>query len=168
MIGELEKELVEKKKYFTQKEFSEIISISQSSPGVIIINSAMIIGYRLGGVIASFFAALGAVLAPFIFIFLISIYFFDIRNSKIVSKILQGIRAASVGIILASAVSMLKKAHKEWKISFVFTLISFMLIAVFKVEIFVSLLISASLVYFISIFKKVDKLWLYYLGVFLK
>ncbi|MBE7090246.1 MAG: chromate transporter, partial [Clostridiales bacterium] len=49
MIAILQKEFVEKKKWLEMEEFADIISIAESTPGPIAINSSTYIGYKLAG-----------------------------------------------------------------------------------------------------------------------
>ncbi len=146
--GNEEKELVENKKWYTEEEFLDIIAISQSSPGPIVVNAAMVIGTRRIGVLGGLLSVLAAILPPFIIIYLVSMFFFDLRNNTYVVKMLLAIRPAVIGIIFASALRLSKMSLKKNKKSIIFTALSFSLIVFFQFKT-VSALVSAALVAFV-------------------
>ena len=74
MIGVMQTELVEKKKYVSTDEFLNLIGIAESTPGPLAINSATYIGYKCAGFFGSLFATLGVVLPSFIVIYIISFF----------------------------------------------------------------------------------------------
>lgn len=111
MIPLIQAEVVEKNKWLSNDEFLDTIAISQSLPGAIAVNSSLFIGYRLGGVLGSIVCGIGVVLPSFIIILMISIYFYKLRNNKMVDKVFLGIRPAVVALI-SSAVYKLSKASK--------------------------------------------------------
>ncbi|PID82974.1 MAG: chromate transporter [Clostridiales bacterium] len=143
MLPLIEKELVDKKKWYNEEEFLEIISISQSSPGPIVINAAMTIGTRRMGFIGGLISVIAAVLPAFSIIFFLSIYFFEFRNKPIAIKMFKSIRPAVVGIILASAIRLTKLVSKKNYKILIITVISFSLIIVLDFKTVYALLISA-------------------------
>ncbi len=148
MLPLIQKELVEKKGWYTEEEFLDIIAISQSSPGPIVVNAAMVIGTRRLGFLGGLLSVLAAILPPFAIIYLVSIFFFDLRKNPYVVKMLLAIRPAVIGIIFASALRLSKMSLKKSKKSIVFTILSFALIVFFHFNT-VSALVSASLVAYV-------------------
>ena len=69
MISQIKEIIVEKKKWITEEELLEIITIVESTPGPIAINMATYIGYKQKKVLGSVFSTLGVVLPSFIIIF---------------------------------------------------------------------------------------------------
>lgn len=115
MIPLIEKEVVDKKKWVDSKDFIDMLAMAQSSPGVIAINTAVFLGYKMKGFRGSLAAALGCALPSFIFILLIATFFIDIRSNAIVEKIFKGIRPAVVALIAAPLWNMAKSAKITWK-----------------------------------------------------
>ena len=72
MIPLIEKEVVEVKRWLTKEDFLDIIALSQSLPGILAINVAIFVGYRLKGTRGSLVTALGTALPSFLIILLIA------------------------------------------------------------------------------------------------
>ncbi len=143
MLPLIEKELVHNKHWYDEEEFLEIIAISQSSPGPIVVNAAMTIGTRKLGVLGGLLAVIGAVIPAFTIIYVASIFFFDFRNNEIASKMFSAIRPAVIGIIFASAIRLAVMSSKKNPKSLIITLISFTLIIVLSFSTIYALLLSA-------------------------
>ena len=71
MIAQIKEIIVEKKKWITEEELLEIITIAESTPGPIAINMATYIGYKREKILGSIAATLGVILPSFIIIFFI-------------------------------------------------------------------------------------------------
>ena len=91
MLPFIQKEIVEKNDWISSTEFTDIIGISQMTPGPVAINSATFVGYKINGVIGSIVATLGVITTSFILVIIINIkiyldyqYHFKFRqdNSK--------------------------------------------------------------------------------------
>ena len=100
MIPLIEKEVVERRRWIEREEFTEMLTLAQSAPGPISINSAVFVGYKtlgLGGMIT---AVLGTVIPSFVVILLVAMFFTDIRENPTVERIFRGIRPAVVSLIV--------------------------------------------------------------------
>jgi len=64
--------------WVTASEFSKLVAISQITPGPIAINSATFVGYRVAGVLGSFFATLGIFVPAFFITMIVSQFFYKI------------------------------------------------------------------------------------------
>jgi chromate transporter len=111
MISIIEREVVEKNRWISQTEMFDILSISESTPGPISVNTATFVGYRVAGFWGSFFATLGLTLPSFLVILLISFFYKTFLSWTIVQAAFLGIRAGVV-ILLIDAVLKLKKIVK--------------------------------------------------------
>ncbi len=143
MLPLIQKELVEKKKWYNEDEFLEIIAISQSSPGPIVVNAAMTIGTRRVGLFGGLLSVLAAIIPAFTIIYIVSIFFFDFRNEPSVVKMFLAVRPAVIGIIFASALRLSKMALKKRPKSILITGISFLLIVVLGFNTVYALITSA-------------------------
>ena len=72
MLPFIQKEVVESNGWISMSEFTDIIGISQMTPGPVAINSATFVGYKIDGVLGSIFATLGVVTTSFILVTIIS------------------------------------------------------------------------------------------------
>ncbi len=111
MVAVFERELVEKKKWLSDDEFTDIIAIAESTPGPIAINSATYVGYKRAGVLGSFFATLGVVLPSFSIILVISLFFDRFLELEYVNYAFRGIQVCVAFLILSAGIKMAKKLN---------------------------------------------------------
>ena len=69
MLSMIEREIVERKGWIDREEFMNMIALAQAAPGLIAVNSAIFIGWRIGGWRGVIATVLGAVLPSFFIIF---------------------------------------------------------------------------------------------------
>lgn len=100
------RESVKSNDWLTDEAFSDMIAISESTPGPIMVNAATYIGNTQGGISGAAAATFGVVLPSFIIIILISAFLKKAMNSKPVSSVLSGIKPCLAGIILATGLYM--------------------------------------------------------------
>ena len=112
MIALLENEFVSEKKWLTADEFLEIISIGESTPGPIAINSATYIGYRIAGFWGSFVSTLAMCIPSFTVIYVISLFFDKFLSLKLVQYAFEGIKVCVVYLIFTAGMKMIKKTEK--------------------------------------------------------
>lgn len=111
MIPIIQQEVVDKNNWIKEEEFIDTISIAQSSPGPIAVNSSIFVGYKIKGFLGAVVAALGTVLPSFITILLIARFFYQFRDNTIISKIFQGIRPAVVALIFSAVYRLIYKSQ---------------------------------------------------------
>ena len=119
MIPLIQREVVQVRKWMSPKEFIDMLALAQSAPGVIAINTAIFIGYKLKGVRGSIVTALGCALPSFVIILLIAMVFTNFKDSPVVERIFKGIRPAVVALIAAPLYNMAKAAGVTWKTIFI-------------------------------------------------
>jgi chromate transporter len=85
------------------REFSDLVALSQMTPGPIAVNAASYVGYKSSGFWGSVFATIGVSLPCFILILIVSAFLSRFKTSSVLQAVLKGIRPATVGMI-ASAV----------------------------------------------------------------
>jgi chromate transporter len=115
MIPLIEKEVVDTRKWIASREFIDMLAMAQSAPGVMAINTAIFVGYKLKGTKGSIAAAVGCALPSFIAIVLIATFFVDMRENPTVNNIFKGIRPAVVALIAAPLWRMAKSAKITYK-----------------------------------------------------
>ena len=102
--------------WLTEEELLNMIAVSESTPGPIAVNMATFIGSTQGGILGSFLATLGVVLPSFIIILLIAALIRNFLKYKGVKAFLCGIRPCVVGLILATAATMLMSTLFHFKV----------------------------------------------------
>lgn len=113
MLPLIEREVVDRKKWVSDEDITDILAVSQSIPGAIAINSASFIGYRIRGKKGALSATLGVILPSFIIISLIAAFFDKIAENIYVNAAFMGIRPAIVALITVAAFKVGKKAIKD-------------------------------------------------------
>lgn len=94
--------------WMTQSEFTDIIAISQMTPGPIGINSATYVGYTASGsVMGSVIATFAIVLPSFIIMLTLVKFFFALKGNKYMEWAFLGLRPAVIGLIAAAAVLLM-------------------------------------------------------------
>lgn len=113
MLPLIEKDVVEKKKMISLEEMTDILAVSESTPGPLAINCATFVGYKVGGFLGALIATLSVVLPSFIIILAISLVLEKFLALEYVSYAFNGIRIAVAILILEAAIKMFKNANKN-------------------------------------------------------
>lgn len=92
----------------SRETFANIVAISQITPGPLAVNTATYVGYEAAGIPGALAATFGVVLPAFIIVSLVCRTIQKFRDSKVVNGALAGIRPATMGLIGAAAVTLVK------------------------------------------------------------
>lgn len=114
MLPLIQREVVDRKGWIDEEEFLNMIALAQAAPGLIAVNSAIFIGWRVGGWRGVCGAVLGAVLPSFVIILAIAMIFQEWKELPVVEAVFKGIRPAVVALIAAPLVKMAKSAKVSW------------------------------------------------------
>lgn len=108
MLSLIQYEVVDKHHWLSLQEFTDVVAISQMTPGPIGINSATYIGYTVtGNVWGSVIATIAVCLPSFLLVLLISFFFARFKKNKYVAAAFTGLRPMTVGLIAAAALIMM-------------------------------------------------------------
>ena len=106
MLPLIQREVVEVRGWIDEEEFLNMIALAQAAPGLIAVNSAIFIGWRVGG--------WRGVLPSFLIILAIAMVFQDWKELPAVEAAFKGIRPAVVALIAAPLFKMAKSAKISW------------------------------------------------------
>lgn len=106
IITLMRKKFVEEYKWIREKEMLNITAIAQSAPGPIAVNAAIVVGFRLAGMIGVLVAVLGTVIPPLTIISLISLSYSAFRENIWISLMLEGMQAGVAAVVVAVALEM--------------------------------------------------------------
>lgn len=135
MLSLIQAEVVEHYGWISTQEFTDIVAISQMTPGPIGINSATYIGYTATGTVWGAIIATFAVSFPsFVLVLLISYFFAKFKNNRFVEAAFLGLRPATVGLIAAAALLLMNSDNFIDYKSFLIFGASFLLVWKFKVN----------------------------------
>lgn len=118
MVALIQNEVVEKEGWMTAQEFTDILAISQMTPGPVGINTATYAGYtavvNMGlpvwqGVVGSLLASFAVILLPVVAMMIVYGYLSRRKGNPLVDKMLQVLRLTVVGLIAAAALLLLTR-----------------------------------------------------------
>jgi len=110
VVPYLRESLVTKRRWVDDKEFVEMLSISQSLPGLNATNMAVLVGEKLQGVMGSIVGVLGMCLPGGVLMYIIGYVYRIHGDHNIVTAALKGVAAAAVGLLLFTVVNLSKKS----------------------------------------------------------
>ena len=114
MLPMLIKEIVENKKWATEDELLSYFAISQTTPGIIAVNTATFIGMKLKGIPGAIVATIGVVSPCWLVITLIAGGLDMVKDNPYVQQAFSGIRVVVLALIIHSVLRMAKKAVKNY------------------------------------------------------
>ncbi|MBQ3249172.1 MAG: chromate transporter [Alistipes sp.] len=113
MLSLIHSEVVVRNAWLTNGEFSDIVAISQMTPGAIAINSATYIGYEVAGIWGSVVATTAVCLPALTIMMLITRFFLRLRENIYVRGAVQGMRPVVVGMIASAALLLIFPASDD-------------------------------------------------------
>lgn len=94
---------VERRGWMTTERFTDLIAISQSTPGPISINMATFVGYQVSGVPGALIATTAVALPGMVMMVLLALFFFHFNERPMIQAMFRGLRPAVVGLVAAAA-----------------------------------------------------------------
>lgn len=113
MISLIQNEIV-RRKWLSEDDFSELITLAQTAPGLLAVNISIFTGFRLRGVKGSIVATLASILPSFLIILAIAMAFSGFQDNPTVIRIFKGIRPVVVALILVPMINMARKSDDTW------------------------------------------------------
>ena len=158
MIPLLEQEIVEKHQWIKEEDIVDIVAISESTPGVIAVNFATYVGYKVGGFWGSLISTVGVTLPSFIIILMISLFLNAFQENQYIQNFLAGIKVGVV-VLLFRAVLKLGKSCSKDAFSIIIAGCAFIISILFDIPVIIMLLIGAliGIVYGLINIKKANK-----------
>ena len=107
MLSLIHSEVVVRNGWITNGEFTDIVAISQMTPGPIAINSATYIGYEVAGIFGSVVATVAVCLPAMTLMMLITHFFLRLEHNRYVRGVVMGMRPVVVGMIASAALLLI-------------------------------------------------------------
>ncbi len=123
MIPILEREIVEKRGWASSEELMDYYAVGQCTPGVIAINTATFIGYKVAGNLGGVVATLGMVFPSFVIISLIAGILTNFSEIQAVKSAFAAIRVCVCVLIFNSVLKLWKGAVKDKAAAVIFVLV---------------------------------------------
>ncbi len=125
----LRRETVEKHSWANESELLDSFAVSQCVPGVIAVNTALLIGYKIKKIRGALVAVFGVVLPSVIIILIIAALFTRFSDIPAVQNAMKGIRVAVAALIVSSLIKIIKTGVKNIP-QIIIAVLSFVLVAV--------------------------------------
>ena len=150
----IQEQIVDTHGWLSMSEFTDLITISQMTPGPIAINSATFVGIKIAGLAGAAVATAGCILPSCVIVTLLAKIYLKYRNVKTFQSVLDSLRPAVVAMIAAAGVSILTSAfwqnadkiilaETDWSMALIFLICLILLIKVKWNPILVMLLAGA-------------------------
>lgn len=144
IIPLIQEQVVHQKGWLSEKVFTDIITISQMTPGPLAVNTSTFVGMQLNGVAGAIVATIGCILGGCIISISLYQFFQQHQDSLYVATALKSLKAASVGLIMSAGFTILLLtffstsdlssdflSHFDWKAASLF-LVSLLLLRKYK------------------------------------
>lgn len=103
----IQDQIVTARQWLSMSEFTDLVTISQMTPGPIAINSATFVGIKIAGIPGALTATLGCILPSCVIVLLIAKLYLKYRNMDLLQGVLGSLRPAVVAMIASAGVSIL-------------------------------------------------------------
>ena len=118
----IQEQVVTQHGWLTMTEFTDLITISQMTPGPIAINAATFVGSKIAGVPGSVAATCGCILPSCIIVTLIAWFYLRYKKMKMFQSVLESLRPAVVALIASAGIAIL---HSTFNVSATLVLLPF-------------------------------------------
>ncbi len=134
----IQEQIVTKHGWLTMVEFTDLISISQMTPGPIAVNSATFVGNKIAGITGALVATVGCILPSCVIVTSIAYLYIKNRKNQMVQEILKSLHPAVIAMIASAGVSILITAFwgemqrisipdTDWSMAIIFLISLFLL-----------------------------------------
>lgn len=103
IVSLLKERFVDQLHYIDEKEMLDLVAIAQSAPGAIAVNGAIVLGYKMAGILGIIVCVIGTIIPPIIIISVVAYFYKIFITNKIISATLLGMRSG-IGAIIVSVV----------------------------------------------------------------
>lgn len=110
IIPLIREQVVENLRWISSKMFTDIITISQMTPGPLAVNTSTFVGLQIGGIAGAVAATVGCVFCGIVICLFLYRFFQKHSGSSYVFEVLKGLKSASLGLIISAAATIVSLA----------------------------------------------------------
>lgn len=114
----MQKKFVDEYHWINRDEMLDLVAIAQSAPGAIAVNGAIVVGYKIAGILGIIVSVIATILPPFIIISVVSVFYSIIKENLIVHYMLDGMQSGVGAVIGVVVIEMALGIFKEKKLSY--------------------------------------------------
>ena len=101
MIPIIQREVIDRRHWVEERDFLDLLTLAQSAPGPIALNTAVFVGYKLYGYRGALAALMGVVVPSFTIILVVAVFFSQIRHNALIDAAFKGMRPVVVALMLS-------------------------------------------------------------------
>jgi chromate transporter len=127
--------LVERRRWLTDREFVDVLTLGQTLPGPNVVNASIVIGARFHGALGSTIALAGLLLVPLLIALLLALLYTHFGELDAVRRIFAGVAAAAAGLVVATGIKMTTGLPRTAAVAIIVT-ITFVAAGVLQLSLF--------------------------------
>lgn len=129
MIPVIERELVDKKQWVEPTHFFHLISLAQAVPGIIALNSAVYLGFKLKGIKGAIVSGLGVIIPSFFIMLAVAFTYVQVGAFPAwLERFFVGVRVAVIALILVAALKLYMNTRNPYKLIITATIFAVMVL----------------------------------------
>jgi len=113
IIPLLKAKYVDEYRWISDEETLNMVAIAQSTPGIMAVNTAIMLGYRMAGVLGALTGMVATVLPPLIIITLVATFYDLVAKNEYVQLVLKGMQCGATALLLNVAIDLLQKQFSK-------------------------------------------------------
>lgn len=113
IIPLLKAKYVDEYHWISEQETLDMVAIAQSTPGIMAVNTAIILGYRMAGIGGAVTGAFATILPPLVIISLVAVFYDWVVENVYVKMALNGMQCGATALLLNVAIDLLRKQMKK-------------------------------------------------------
>jgi len=128
------RKLVEEYRWLDELEMSEVMTIAQCSPGAVVVNMAVCLGFRLKGIVGVLAMVLGTLLPPLVLMVLVQDVYRQFSQDPLIIALFRGMNAAVSAVLIGVVVSMIKEIEENKILTYLLVILAFGLVYYIKLS----------------------------------
>ena len=113
IIPLLKAKFVDEYHWIDDQQTLDMIAIAQSTPGIMAVNTSIMLGYKMGGLLGAICGMFATVLPPLIIITIVATFYDMIAHNEYVKLVLKGMQCGATALLLNVAIDLLKKQFSK-------------------------------------------------------
>lgn len=119
----MRKTFVNQYHWIDEDEMLDLIAIAQSAPGAIAVNGAIVVGYKIAGILGVIVSVLATIIPPFFIISVVSLFYHAFRENTYIAWMLEGMQSGVGAVISAVVFEMASGLMKEKNVFYIMIMI---------------------------------------------
>lgn len=140
IIPLIQEQVVSQAGWISEHTFTDIITISQMTPGPLAVNTSTFVGLQVGGLWGAVASTLGCIICGVVISLFLYRFFQRHQNSTYIFEILNGLKSASLGLIISAAATIMILAFygtSTLQLNSIFSMLNWVALIIFLIMLFI-------------------------------